>query len=82
MDEQSVATLTLGNFKAEIFSTNIPGEFKVVYRDGSGKQVEEAPLTGISTYKQREPEILDRLRQLSEGARPESTPDLGDSGEY
>ena len=82
MDEQLVGTLSYGNYKAEIFSTSMPGEFKVSYQDASGKQLEEVPLTGISSYKQREGEITTRLRQLSEGAKPQSEPDRGDAGEY
>lgn len=82
MDAQLVDTLTYADLKAEIYSTAMPGEFKVIYRDSSGQELEEVPLTGISTYKQREPEILDRLRALQEGAKPARTPDQGDPGEY
>ncbi len=82
MEEQLVGTLTHANYKAEIFSTSMPGEFKVCYQDPGGRSIEEAPLTGISTYKQRESEIADRLKQLSEGAQPSAAPDLGDPGEY
>ena len=82
MAEQLVGTVTHGNVKADIYSLDLPGEFKVIYRDSTGAPIEETPLTGISTYKQREPEIFERLRQLSEGARPRATPDRGDAGEY
>lgn len=82
MDRQLVGTLAYATWRADVFSTNAPAEFQVVYHDGTGKPVEEAPLTGISSYKQREAEILERLRQLSEGASPEKTPYLGDAGEY
>lgn len=82
MDAQLVGTLTYQDYKADVYSTAMPGEFKIIYLDGHGKQIEEAPLTGISTYKQRETEIVDRLRQFSEGAKPAATPYLGDSGEY
>ncbi len=82
MDAQHVATLNYKNCQADIYSTGAPGEFKVIYRDGNGNTLEEAPLTGISTYKQREAEIVDRLRALCEGARPARTPDQGDAGEY
>jgi hypothetical protein len=82
MDTQLVGTLSYGDFKADIYSTSAPGEFKIIYHDASGNPIEEAPLTGISTYKQREAEILDRLRQFSEGAQPAKTPYLGDAGEY
>ncbi len=82
MDAQHVGTLNYQDFKADIYSTTVPGEFKVIYSDAGGKQLEEAPLTGISSYKQREAEIVDRLRQLKEGAKPARTPDQGDAGEY
>jgi hypothetical protein len=82
MDEQLVGELSYRDFKAEIYSTSVPGEFRVMYLDKSGRQLEEAPLTGISTYKQREQEIIARLRQFSEGAEPAQTPDQGDPGEY
>lgn len=82
MDAQLVDTLTYADLRADIYSMELPGEFKVIYRDSSGNQLEEVPLTGISSYKQREPEILARLRALSEGAQTRRTPDRGDAGEY
>lgn len=82
MDTQLVDTLTNGDVRADIYSTSLPGEFKVIYRDSAGKQLEEVLLTGISSYKQREPEILGRLQQLQEGAPARRTPDRGDPGEY
>jgi hypothetical protein len=82
MDGELVATLVHQNFKADVYSLNVPGEFTVVYSDASGKPVEEAPLTGISSYHQREPEIMARLMQLAHGAKPKPRPDQGDSGEY
>ncbi len=82
MEEQLVGTVTHGQFKAEVFSASMPGEFKVVYQDPAGKTLEEAPLTGISSYKQREQEIHDRLRVFAEGGEPMDTPDQGDAGEY
>lgn len=82
MEEQLVDTLKHGKYKAEIFSTSMPGEFRVVYRNPQGAVIEEAPLTGISTYKQRTSEIAERLRSLAHGAPPLKTPDRGDSGEY
>ncbi len=81
-EEQLVATLTHGDYRADIYSADLPGEFKVVYRNPDGSAVEEALLTGISTYHMREPDILQRLGELSEGAAPSSQPDLGDPGEY
>lgn len=82
MDAQLVETLSDGDFKANIYSLSMPGEFRVVYRDAAGGVLEEALLTGISTYKQRQPEILDRLHQLAHGAEPSPNPDRGDPGEY
>ena len=82
MDTQLVGTLNYGDFKAEVFSTNMPGEFRVAYQDPQGKTMEEAPLTGISSYKQRENEITERLRALAEGVPAAATPDQGDAGEY
>ena len=82
MDEQLVGTLQHSGYKADIFSTSMPGEFRVVYQDPAGETLVEAPLTGISSYKQRESEILDRLKRLSEGEKTPETPDQGDAGEY
>ena len=82
MDGELIATLTHDDFKAEIYSLNMPGEFKVVYISPAGEMLEESPLTGISSYRQREPEIMARLKQLSKGAQPASNPDRGDAGEY
>ena len=82
MSQDPIGTLTYSNFKADIYSTSLPGEFNVIYRDGSGKPVEEAPLTGVSSYRQRESEIKDRLQQLAKGTPPAKTPDQGDAGEY
>ncbi len=82
MDGELIATLTHDDFKAEIYSLSIPGEFKVVYSAPGGAMLEELPLTGISSYRQREPEIMERLHQLSHGAEPATNPDRGDPGEY
>lgn len=82
MDAQLIDTLTYADLHADIYSMDLPGEFKVVYRDSAGKQLEEVPLTGISSYKQRKPEILARLQELKEGAKTERIPDRGDPGEY
>jgi hypothetical protein len=79
---QQVGSLSYGDLRAEIYDTNIPGEFKVAYRDSNGKMLEWSQLAGISTYRQREDEILARLRELAEGAPPKTVPDLGDWGEY
>ena len=82
MDAQLVDTITDGDLKAEIYSTDLPGEFKVIYRNAASAEIEEVLLTGISTYKQRETEIRDKLRSLNEGATPRRRPDRGDPGEY
>jgi hypothetical protein len=82
MEEVLVGTLSYEGYRADIFSTSIPGEFKLFYHDPSSKVIEEAQLTGISSYRQREAEILERLKQLSQGAKPSPVPDLGDPGEY
>jgi len=82
MDRELVRTLAHGNFKAEVYSLSVPGEFNVVYSDADGKTLEEVPLTGISTYHQREPEIKERLAQLASGAKPIQNPNRGDAGEY
>ncbi len=82
MERELVTTLTHGKVKAEIYSLSVPGEFCVVYSDADGKILEETPLTGISTYHQRQPEIMDRLAQLADGAEPNPNPNRGDSGEY
>ena len=82
MDQQSVATFEYSGLKAEVYSCDLPGEFKIIFQDASGKTIEETPLTGVSTYRQREGEIMERLRQLSEGKTSAPPPDLASSGEY
>ena len=82
MEEQSVGTLNYSDLKADIYSTSLPGEFKVVYRDAAGSTLAEESLSGVSTYRQREPEILTRLQQLSEQGKLAPTSELADSGEY
>ncbi len=82
MDGQLVGTVTHGDFKAEVYSTNLPGEFHVVYQDPAGHTLEEAPLTGISSYHQRASEISSRLQELAVGAPAQDTPYQGDAGEY
>ena len=82
MDAQLVETFHDSQFQADIYSLSMPGEFRVVYRDAKGQVLEEGFLTGISTYKQREPEIRERLHTLAHGAEPSPNPDRGDPGEY
>jgi hypothetical protein len=82
MDEQPIRTLTFANYKAEVYSTNFPGEFRIIYVDGLGKTLEETPLTGISTYRQRETEIIARLRQLHEGTHSSDICQVENAEEY
>jgi hypothetical protein len=82
MEEQPLGTLTYSDLKADVYSTSLPGEFKVVYRDSAGSTLAEEPLSGVSTYRQREPEILSRLQQLSEQGKLAPASELADSGEY
>lgn len=82
MDEQLVGTLNHDGYKADVYSSNVPGEFKIIYRDAAGRELEQTPMTGISTYHQREHEILHHLKQLSQGVPPGTPPNLEDSGEY
>lgn len=79
--DTALATLEHGKCKAEIYEAALPGQFSVRYYNSSGAQVAEEELTGISTYKQREDEILDRLKKVCEGEQ--SAPGaLSDPGEY
>jgi hypothetical protein len=82
MNGEVVATLQFESWKASVYSHAMPGEFSVVYFNSDGNPVERDQLTGISTYHQREPEIMARLQELAHGAEPRKVPDLGDSGEY
>jgi hypothetical protein len=82
MDEQLVRTLTRGDWTAEIYSMSMPSEFEVVYRNSEGDEVERVTVTGVSSYHQREAEIIARLEQLRKGERSAGKPDLGDAGEY
>lgn len=79
MEGEVVATLTHDDFKAEIYSLNIPGEFKVIYSSPAGEIVEEQTITGISSYHQRQPEIVTRLHDLSRGAAPHRSSGFGAS---
>jgi hypothetical protein len=82
MDEQLVHTYTRGDWTAEIYSSSMPGEFQVVYRNSRGDEVERINVTGVSSYHQREKEILARVDQLRKGGGSGEKPDLGDAGEY
>jgi hypothetical protein len=76
-----LAVLDNGKCKAEIYETALPGQFTVRYVDVKGATICEEPLSGVSSYHQREREILDRLQQLCEGEKPKSAV-LADPGEY
>jgi hypothetical protein len=82
MEHAPIGSIEYGGWHAEIHSTDLPGEFKVCYHDGAGKLVEEGMLTGVSTYHQRESDIRQRLKALSEGNASEPPADLTSSGEY
>jgi len=82
MDEQPIGRFEHVGFQAEVYSTSLPGEFRIVYRDRSDQILEEGLLTGVSSYRQRESEIIERLKQLSEGKEVAPPADLTSSGEY
>lgn len=79
--DKPLATLEHGNCSAEIYENALPGSFLVRYTDKAGTVLGEEPLTGVSTYRQREKEILARLDELCSGQEPQ-TAQLADSGEY
>lgn len=79
--DNPLATLEHGACKAEIYETALPGQFSIRYYDRVGKVLAEEELSGVSSYKQREQEILDRLQELCAGGEPKSA-ELSDSGEY
>lgn len=76
-----LATLENGGCKAEIYETALPGQFSIHYCDREGQLVAEEPLTGVSTYHQREQEILTRIQELCLG-RDIKPGQLSDAGEY
>ena len=79
--ESPLATLEEGTCKAEIYEDAMPGQFTIRYIGTNGSLLCEEPLTGVSSYRQREQEIRLRLSELCQGhnVRPGS---LSDSGEY
>lgn len=81
MEEQLVHTYTREGWTAEVYSLSMAGEFQVVYRDGGGREVQRVTITGVSTYHQREEEILCQLEDLQTGV-PADNSKLQDSGEY
>jgi hypothetical protein len=80
MDEP-IGTLEEGNCKAEIFSTDLPGQFTIRYRREDGSIVGEQSLSGLSSYRQREDEIRKQLNNVCMG-KPIDDAALSDSGEY
>ena len=76
-----LTTLVRGTCKAEIYEAALPGQFLVRYYDGKDVLLAEEELSGVSTYKQREAEILERIEELCKGDNPDSA-GLADSGEY
>ncbi len=76
-----LTTLTQGDFKVEIFSSDLPGEFTLRFLDGAGQLLEESKLSGVSSYRQREPEIMQRLQAFAGGVEPPPS-DLASAGEY
>ena len=80
--DSPIASIERGGCRADIYEQALPGQFTVIFRDSKGKALEEIELTGVSTYRQRESEITERLDKLCSG-EPAGSPDqLEDSGEY
>ena len=80
-DEKHIATLENGDCKADIFTTAMPGQFNIRYCRQDGTVLGEETLSGLSTYRQREDEIQQRLQEICEQGRLEGAP-LADAGEY
>ena len=76
-----LATFERGTCKAEVYESAMPGQFSIQYYNAAGTLLLEEPLTGVSSYKQREDEILARIEELCQGGNPDSAA-LSDSGEY
>ena len=81
-ETEPIATLTSGAYKAEVYSCQLPSEFIIRFVDGAGTVLEETNMTGVSTYRQRETEIMDRLHAFETGDKPAEPIDLQASGEY
>jgi len=79
--DQLLTALENGKCKAEIYETALPGQFTIRYLDEVGGVLFEEQLSGISSYRQRESEILRRLNELCAGRKVKSAT-LADSGEY
>ncbi len=76
-----LATLENGSCKAEIYEAALPGQFSVRFLSGDGTVLAEESLTGVSSYRQREQEIIQRLDEFCRGVEVKTEP-LADSGEY
>jgi hypothetical protein len=76
-----LATLEHGSCKAEIYETKLPGQFSVHYCDLTGATLAEEPLTGVSSYRQREQEIIARMEILCAGGKVKLG-QMADVGEY
>jgi len=76
-----LAKLERGSCKAEIYETALPGQFIVRYSNLAGDTLAEEQLSGVSSYHQREGEIIGRLESFCSGEPPKSA-QLADSGEY
>jgi hypothetical protein len=79
--DQLLTALENGKCKAEIYETALPGQFTIRYVDEAGALMWEEQLSGVSSYRQRETEILKRLNELCAGRKVKSAA-LADSGEY
>lgn len=78
---ESLAKLELGGCSANIYELEMPGQFSIQYCDASGKVLAEEQLSGVSSYRQREDEIMERLKTVCAGGKP-APDELDDSGEY
>ena len=80
--DSPIASIERGGCRADIYEQALPGQFTVIFRNSQGKALEETELTGVSTYRQREVEITERLDKLCSGAPAGSPEELEDAGEY
>lgn len=78
---EPIATIEEGSCKAAVYEAEMPGQFTIRYTGQDGSVLCEEPLTGVSSYRQREQEIRNRLRALCKGREIDGAP-LSDSGEY
>jgi hypothetical protein len=77
-----IATIEHDGCTAEIHEQAMPGHFTILYKTASGEVMEEAELTGVSTYRQRQVEIHEHLEQLCAGRRVAPSEALKNPGEY